>query len=70
MKKPFLFIFSSIYLLLLGVKCDIQHYSFLEEIFGQGLSENQVNKEAKRHLASSTEDLKKSERSKFDWKIL
>jgi hypothetical protein len=44
------------------VLCDLNdeeaHYSFIEELFGNGLSQTQVNREAKKHIASSTEDLK------------
>ena len=35
-----------------------EHYPFIEELFGSGLSKSQISKESKRHLASSIEDLK------------
>ena len=40
------------------ISAEDRHYSFFDELFGDGLSVGQVLKESKRHLASSIEDLK------------
>ena len=37
---------------------DKDQYSFIEELFGTGLTNEEISKESKRHISSSTEDLK------------
>ena len=51
MKKAFfLFLFMPVICVLCDIQAEDNHYSFLEELFGRGLPENLVKKEAKRHL--------------------
>ena len=33
-------------------------YAFIDELFGSGLSQDQIKSESKRYISSSTEDLK------------